>query len=77
MMYPIPYPSAATGPKPNSRNAGFPQLDVDKMDVLSVRHPGSVKIAGSGGLSSLVLDVTLPPGDGGASSASRFASRSR
>ena len=50
MMYPMPYPSAATGPKPNSRSAGFPQFDVDKIDVLSSCQPGSVKIAGSAGL---------------------------
>ena len=33
MIYPIPYPSAATGPNPNNLKAGFPQLLVDKMDV--------------------------------------------
>lgn len=46
MIYPIPYPSAATGPKPNKRSAGFPQFEVDKMDVLSRFQPGSAKIAG-------------------------------
>lgn len=48
MMYPMPYPSAATGPNPKSRSAGFPQLDVLRMDVLRSDQPGSVKIDGSG-----------------------------
>lgn len=46
MMYPIPYPSAATGPKPNSLRAGFPQFEVERMDVPSVAQPGSVKRVG-------------------------------
>jgi hypothetical protein len=46
MMYPIPYPSAVTGPKPNSLRAGLPQFEVERMDVPRVAHPGSVKIAG-------------------------------
>ena len=49
MIYPIPYPSAATGPKPNSLNAGFPQFDVDNIDVFSVAHPPSRNISGSAG----------------------------
>lgn len=27
MVYPIPYPSAATGPKPKRRSGGLPQLE--------------------------------------------------
>lgn len=46
MIYPIPYPSAATGPKPNSLNAGLPQFEVDKIDVDRSAQPGSVKISG-------------------------------
>jgi hypothetical protein len=46
MIYPIPYPSAATGPKPNKRRAGFPQFDVDRIEVFSRFQPGSAKIAG-------------------------------
>lgn len=46
IMYPIPNPSDATGPKPNSRKAGFPQFDVERMLVLSKPQPGSVNIAG-------------------------------
>ena len=76
MMYPIPYPSAATGPNPNSRNAGFPQLDVDRIERFRTCQPASVKIAGSGGLSRpfapLPLDVVLV-GDVGRSSASSSA----
>lgn len=47
ILYPIPCPSAATGPNPNNLIAGFPQLLVDKIDVLSKLHPESVNIAGS------------------------------
>jgi hypothetical protein len=47
MMYPIPYPSATTGPKPNNLRAGLPQFEVERMDVASVAHPGSVKIPGT------------------------------
>lgn len=47
IIYPIPYPSAATGPNPNNLSAGLPQLLVDKIDVLSKLYPGSVNIAGS------------------------------
>ena len=50
MIYPIPYPSAATGPNPNSLRAGFPQFDVDRIEVPSVDQPGSVKMAGRTGL---------------------------
>ena len=79
MMYPIPYPSAVTGPKPNRRNAGFPQFDVERIDRLRMSHPLSVKIAGSGGLSRpalLPLEVTLA-GDVGRSSSSRTGTLSR
>lgn len=47
MIYPIPNPSCATGPNPNSLNAGFPQFDVDKILVLSKDQPPSVNNAGS------------------------------
>ena len=84
MMYPIPNPSAATGPNPNSLSAGFPQLDVERMDRLRRCQPWSVKIDGNGGFSRAVLplDVVLV-GDVGRSSSSRLpspfpiASRSR
>lgn len=56
MIYPIPYPSAATGPNPNNLNAGFPQFDVDKIDVLKVDQPGSVKMEGRAGLWSQPLE---------------------
>jgi hypothetical protein len=46
IIYPIPYPSAATGPNPNSLRAGFPQFDVEMIEVLNVAQPGSLKIAG-------------------------------
>jgi len=46
MIYPIPYPSAATGPNPNSLSAGFPQFEVERIDVPSVSHPPSVNIHG-------------------------------
>jgi hypothetical protein len=46
MIYPMPYPSAATGPNPNRRNAGFPQFEVDKIEVLRRFQPGSAKIDG-------------------------------
>ena len=46
IMYPIPYPSAATGPNPNSLKAGLPQLDVERMEVPRRAHPGSVYIEG-------------------------------
>ena len=51
MIYPIPNPSAATGPNPNSLSAGFPQLDVERMDRLRRCQPWSVKIDGNGGFS--------------------------
>ena len=84
MMYPIPYPSAATGPNPNRRSAGFPQFEVERIERPSTCQPLSVKIAGSGGLSR----AALPPepvlvGDVGRSSESvssaacACASRSR
>jgi hypothetical protein len=47
MMYPMPNPSCATGPKPNNLNAGLPQFDVERMLVFNTDHPGSVNIAGS------------------------------
>lgn len=47
MMYPMPYPSAAVGPKPNSRSAGLPQFDVERIDVPRVDQPLSRKISGS------------------------------
>ena len=47
MMYPSPNPSGETGPKPNRRSAGFPQFDVDRIDVPSVAQPPSRKISGS------------------------------
>ena len=46
IIYPIPYPSAATGPNPNSLKAGLPQLDVERMEVPRRAHPGSVYIKG-------------------------------
>ena len=46
IIYPIPYPSAATGPNPNSLKAGLPQLDVERMEVPRSAHPGSVYIEG-------------------------------
>lgn len=49
MIYPIPYPSAATGPNPNNLNAGLPQFDVERMDVFKTCQPGSKKISGRGG----------------------------
>ena len=42
-----PYPFGETGPKPNRRSAGFPQFDVDRIDVPSVPHPPSRKISGN------------------------------
>lgn len=47
IIYPIPNPFEATGPNPNSLNAGLPQLEVDKIDVLREAHPESEKIIGS------------------------------
>lgn len=46
IIYPIPYPPAATGPKPNNLSAGLPQFEVDKIEVDNSVHPGSAKIAG-------------------------------
>lgn len=46
MIYPIPYPSAATGPKPNNLSAELPQLEVDMMEVLRIDQPWSVKMEG-------------------------------
>jgi hypothetical protein len=46
MIYPMPYPSAATGPNPNRRNTGFLQFEVDKIEVLRRFQPGSAKIDG-------------------------------
>lgn len=78
MIYPIPYPSAATGPNPNRRSAGFPQFDVDMIDVPSSDQPGSVKMAGRGGLPQQLLLVLeeLLTGEMGRSSMTAF-SRSR
>ena len=71
-MYPIPKPSAATGPKPNSRSAGFPQFEVERMDRFKMCHPLSVKMAGSGGFSRLLLPLeTVLVGDVGLSSSSK------
>ena len=47
MMYPIPNPSCATAPKPNNRNAGLPQLDVERLLMFIAVHPGSVNNTGS------------------------------
>ena len=47
IMYPMPNPSCATGPKPNNLNAGLPQLDVERMLVFNTVHPGSTNIEGS------------------------------
>lgn len=46
MIYPIPNPSAATGPNPNNLSAGLPQLEVERILVLSNPQPGSLKISG-------------------------------
>jgi len=46
MIYPIPKPSAAVGPNPNTRNAGFPQFSVEKIDVPNSAQPGPVNMAG-------------------------------
>jgi hypothetical protein len=50
---PIPYPSGVTGPKPNRRKAGLPQLLVDNTLVPRRLYAGSVNIAGTDGLSEL------------------------
>lgn len=69
IMYPIPYPSAATGPKPNNLRAGLPQFEVERMDVPSVAQPESVKILGilvslcEGGVEE-VLEEVIPFGRG-------------
>ena len=47
MMYPIPYPSGVTGPNPNRRRAGLPQLEVERTDVPRRLYPGSVNIEGT------------------------------
>jgi hypothetical protein len=70
MMYPIPYPSAVTGPNPNNRKAGLPQFEVDKIDVFRRLQPGSVKMDGKGSLSH--GEGTGSSGDG-----SKFPARSR
>src|SRR5262245_32411741 len=46
IMYPIPKPSPEVGPNPNCRSEGLPQLDVDRIVVLSLSHPASAKSAG-------------------------------
>ena len=43
IIYPMPYPSATTGPNPNR---GFPHLDVERIEVSESAHPGSVNIVG-------------------------------
>ena len=75
MMYPIPYPSAATGPKPNSRSAGLPQFYVERIEVLRSDQPGSVKMAGSGDLPQQLESEMSLADDAGRSS--KAASRSR
>jgi hypothetical protein len=40
MIYPMPYPSAATGPKPNKRRAGLPQLEVERIEVFKTSSRG-------------------------------------
>jgi hypothetical protein len=40
------YPSAATDPNPNRRNAGVPQFEVDKIEVLRKSQPRLAKIDG-------------------------------
>jgi len=49
MIYPRPYPSAATGPKPNKRSAGLPQFEVERIDMPRVDQPPSRKTSGSAG----------------------------
>ena len=46
MMYPNPNPSAATGPKPKSRKAGFPQFEVLMIDEPNFPYPGSLNSSG-------------------------------
>lgn len=59
IIYPIPYPSLSVGPNPNRRNAGFPQLDVERIAWFSRTHPASSKIAGILVLLLLLLEVEL------------------
>ena len=70
IIYPIPYPSAATGPKPNKRRAGLPQLEVERMEVFKTVHPWSVKIVGNEPLDE-------GGGTGSSGEGSRFPPRSR
>jgi len=72
IMYPIPYPSLATGPNPNSLSAGFPQFEVDKIDVDNKAQPGSVKISGIA-----CLPLLLAAGSGSSGSGLRFPAISR
>jgi hypothetical protein len=62
MIYPMPYPSAATGPKPNRRRAGLPQLEVERIEVFKTLQPWSVKMPGNEPL--LVGGGTGSSGDG-------------
>ena len=70
MIYPMPYPSAATGPKPNKRRAGLPQLEVERIEVFRTLQPLSVKILGN-------EPLTGGRGTGSSSEGSRFPSCSR
>jgi hypothetical protein len=72
IIYPMPYPSLATGPNPNNLSAGFPQLEVDKIDVDSKAQPGSVKMLGI-----VCLPLLLEAGSGSSGSGLRFPAISR
>jgi hypothetical protein len=50
IMYPIPKPSAHVGPNPKWRRHGLPQFEVDRTVVLILSQPGSLKMAGVGGV---------------------------
>ena len=65
MMYPIPKPSEATGPNPNRRRAGLPQLEVDKMLVLIRCQPGSVNKLGRAGALFEVFELASDGGEPG------------
>ena len=49
MMYPIPNPSPDVGPKPKCRRHGLPQFEVDRIVLLILSQPGSLKMAGVAG----------------------------
>jgi hypothetical protein len=70
IIYPMPYPSAATGPKPNKRRAGLPQLEVERIEVFKTCQPWSVNILGN-------VPLTGGGGTGASGEGSRFPSRSR